>query len=333
MNYSAFFDCLKNETCPPCLLFYGEERYIQDSALLALRKAVLAQGLEELNESQLPSNCDGQTVWEDLQQLPVLSSKRLVFIKDWTAVTQGDKAPDIEILLSSLDRLPQTSVLVLFLTKKPDTRKKLYLALQKRGWVVEFSPVTEKVFYQFLNREAKKEGKTLTQDAAQLLQSYSLGLLSPAVQELNKALSFVGTRSVITQEDLRSLLPPSLHETVFDMVNNLCDGKKKEALDLLMQLRVSGAEPIAILAVLARTYRQLLYAKAMQNQKTPMEEMQKLLEISPFILRRVLARSSKLSYEKLKQGLKSILETEEGIKSGKLPMEAGFNLLFYRLLF
>ena len=53
MNYREFAQALKNGNIGGAYLFEGVEENIKDSALAALRKRMLPEGLEEMNEAQM----------------------------------------------------------------------------------------------------------------------------------------------------------------------------------------------------------------------------------------------------------------------------------------
>ncbi|MBQ3864877.1 MAG: DNA polymerase III subunit delta [Clostridia bacterium] len=332
MVYSAFFQQLAKDSLPPCLAMYGEETYVMESAVDAVRKKYIPDGMQVLNESVLPPQSSGQQVWEDAQQLPVGAEKRIVVIKDWAALTMGDRAPDIEEFVSRLDMLPGSAILLLVLDKKPDKRKKLFAELQKRDWVVEFQPLEENRFFQFVRREVRESGKEIEDQALEFLMENSNGLLLPAIQEVQKAVSFVGDRETITRKDLDQLLTPTLHQTVFDMVNSLCDGKEKQALTLLRRLQEEGTEPMNLLGALNRNYQQLFAAKALLMQRASNERIRQVLEVSPYILRRILARAQKQDLDRLRMCIEEIARTDEEIKTGKMAADAAFDLLFFRLL-
>ena len=51
MNYREFAQSIKQQTVHGVYLFEGVEENIKNSALTALRKAILPEGMEELNEA------------------------------------------------------------------------------------------------------------------------------------------------------------------------------------------------------------------------------------------------------------------------------------------
>ena len=332
MYYSAFFDQLSENRLPPCLVFFGEETYVMETAVDALRRQYLPDGLQVINESVLSAQSTGQQVWEDLQQLPIGAEKRIVTIKDWGALVMGERVPDIDPIPELLDKLPSTSLLLLILSRKPDKRKKLFTELQKRDWIVEFLPLEEKRFFQVIRRELKKDGKDIEDKALSALMENSSGLLLPAMQEIRKASSYVGERETITLEDMQQLLVPSLHQTVFDMVNMLCEGNEKQALSLLRKLQENGTEPMALLGALNRTYQQLFMAKSLLVQRASNDRIRQALDVSPYILRRITARAQKQDLDRLRNCIDEIVKAEEEMKTGRMSMENGFDLLFFQLL-
>ena len=81
MNHMTFFKSLKENTVASCYLFDGEEEYIKESALQALKNHLLPQGLETLNYS-LMENPPVDELVAAVQTLPFMSEKRLVVVKN-----------------------------------------------------------------------------------------------------------------------------------------------------------------------------------------------------------------------------------------------------------
>lgn len=61
------------------------------------------------------------------------------------------------------------------------------------------------------------------------------------------------------------------------MVDALVDGQAERAFSLLNVLLEGGEQRIGVLALITRQYRQMLYAKDMQESRTPQAQMAKAL--------------------------------------------------------
>ena len=79
MDHRAFFDELKKGNIASCYVFEGPEEYIKRSAMDALRKKLLPEGMEEMNESRL-RDPDANTIIAAAETLPCWPHKSLPFL-------------------------------------------------------------------------------------------------------------------------------------------------------------------------------------------------------------------------------------------------------------
>ena len=103
MNWSELFDEWKDGKIRPVYLFSGEEEFVKESALQTLRKKILPEGLETLNETVL-NDPTAVTLIEAAETLPFMSERRLVVVKDLSLLMNGRTGKDAD---SEADRLVQ----------------------------------------------------------------------------------------------------------------------------------------------------------------------------------------------------------------------------------
>lgn len=130
MNRNEFMQALKAGKVSGAYLFEGVEENIKSVTLDALRKAVLADGLAELNESVMENPSAGEII-AACETLPFASDKRLVVVRELNGTTGRSEAE--ERLVSYIPKVPDSCVLVIYVRGKADGRKKLYSAVKKRA--------------------------------------------------------------------------------------------------------------------------------------------------------------------------------------------------------
>ena len=79
MNHQDFFSLVAQGHVPSVLFFEGPEEYLKQSALRELRKALLPEGLEELNESRLDAP-DTNELIAAAETLPFMADRRLILL-------------------------------------------------------------------------------------------------------------------------------------------------------------------------------------------------------------------------------------------------------------
>ena len=195
MNYKDFFSKFRSGELPRVLLLEGEEEYTKDSALHQIRRKILPEGLEELNETPLGAQSTAGEIVDACETLPFLSPLRLVVVRDSPLVlkTPGASRDDgLDRLLAYIADLPAHVFLVFFCRGKADRTRKAAARIDSLGGRVDFAPLDAKDKSIWLSRELKAHGKTMDRRAADLFLSRVDPLLTPTLQELQKVLAFVG---------------------------------------------------------------------------------------------------------------------------------------------
>ena len=120
MNHTEFFAQVKAGQLRGAYLFEGTEEYIKSSALAAAEKALLPEGMEQLNETVL-ENPPTDALVAAAETLPFLAEKRLVVVRELAALT-GRSESD-ERLLDYIGKIPDTCVVIFYVQGKVDARK------------------------------------------------------------------------------------------------------------------------------------------------------------------------------------------------------------------
>lgn len=299
-------------------LFDGPEENLKAAALTALRKAILPEGLEELNEA-IMDNPSADAVIAACETLPFLAERRLVILRDIVGLT--GKAEAEEKLVSYLPQVPETCVLILLARGKVDGRKKLPAAMKKIGRIVTFAPMTAEEVDQWIVRAFQERGKTCAPRTASLL-SFTVGVDTALLRsEIDKLTALAGDRDDITEADVQAVATRSLECTVFQMVDAVVAGQQGQAFALLRDMLRNGEERLGILAMLLRQFRLMQHVLIMRYEKVPPGEIPKRLGMPPFAAERMVRQASGYSGGAIKQAVDICLTTEYKVKSGQLNQE------------
>ena len=329
MDRKDFSRALAQHSLPSVLLFEGEEEQLKQEALEELRRAVLPEGLETLNETVLEDPSADQLI-ADAETQPFMASKRLVVVRDLPALTGRSEAD--ERLVSYLPSVPETTILLFYCTGKPDGRKKLYTAVKKLNGVVTFAPLRGAELTHFVTdafREAGKDCDARTAEYLIFTVGDDAGLLR---NEILKLAACAGDRPAISPDNVKALATPSTECTVFQMVDAVVTGQKSKAFTLLRNQLLSGTDRMAILAMLLRQYRLLQHIKIMQYEKQSGDYIRNALGVPPFAVDQYLRQASGYTGGQIKNAVKICLDTEYGVKSGRLPQEGSVESVVIKLL-
>lgn len=324
MTHMEFFKALKEGTYASLYLFEGEEEYVKQQALAQLRAALLPEGLEQLNETLL-DNPSAEDVLSAAETLPMMAERRLVLVRECTLLSSGrakDEAAQSEALADYLPRVPESCCLVFYCRGMADGRKKLTAALRKAATVVRFDPLEDAALTTWMRSRLKPLGKAISAQNAALLAFTSGRDLLTLSLELEKLAAYRPERTEIEMEDIQTLATRTLECTVFQWVDAILAGNEKDAFVLLRAMRGQGESAVGVLAMLIRQFRILLHLRLMKAEGRPGAEMQKLLGIPGFALRRAEDQAARFPVEGLRSSLNLLLDTDDAIKSGRMREDA-----------
>jgi DNA polymerase III subunit delta len=242
----------------PLYFLYGPESYLRDAAAASISDAALSDTLiREFNQStfDLLTQSPGDAM-AAAEQLPMMSSRRVVKITNFAKLREAQEVP----LISYLQR-PADSSVVIFMGTEPDKRKSLTKALLDSCTVVEFQPLKDGEAKSW----AKKRLRELKVAIDEHVLSDIIALVGTDVQTLNSELEKLAAAAVttgrITWEMAEALLDRSRELSNFELGDQLIARNRKKAMETVHRLLEDGAPPVMLLGAIASNYHRLALAK------------------------------------------------------------------------
>jgi DNA polymerase-3 subunit delta len=97
-------------------------------------------------------------------------------------------------------------------------------------------------------------------------------------------------------------------------------------------LDADGEPPLRLLAMMARQYRLLILAKAMQAQGTKSADIARELDVPEWTAPKLLAQAGRHTFAALERAMECILAADEAIKTGKMGDREAMDVLLAELL-
>ena len=313
MDRKEFSQMVKAGNVQGAYLFEGVEENIKAATLQNLRKALLPEGMEELNESVMDAPATDAVI-AACETLPFLADKRLVIVREHPALTGRADADDR--LLSYISNVPDSAVLVFLCRGKADARKKLYGAIKKVGGIVSFAPLSDAELNAWIVKTFAGLGKSVTPQTASVL-AFTVGSDTALLRrEIEKLAALAGDRNTVTEEDVHAVATRSVECTVFEMVDAVVAGQQGKAFGLLRDMLTTGSDRLGILAMLLRQFRLMQHIKIMQFEKLAAGEIKQRLGIAPFAAERCMRQASGYTGGQVKKAVQICLNAEYKVKSG-----------------
>lgn len=345
MTREDFHRQMKAGEIAACYLFEGEEEYTKEAALRTLRGHVLKGEFASLNESVLLNPSEDELIAR-AETLPFLADRRLILVREsaWLAASRsakGEEADDepessagtkADRVSDYVAKLPDTACLVFFVRGKANGTRKLYKRIAKLGGVFSFDPLDQPTMLRWINQVLKGYGKQMARQTAEQLL-FAVGRdMHVLANELAKLAASAGDREEITREDIDAVCIKTTEYKVFDLSDAVVLGNSRRSLQLLNDMLKEGEQRLLLLALLQRQYRQLLFAKILQQSRASTDAIARELKVPSFVARKLSDAAADYSLEQLEQACGLLVDTEYLVKSGQMPEEGALEQAVLKLL-
>ncbi|MFZ5875920.1 MAG: DNA polymerase III subunit delta [Nitrospirota bacterium] len=295
----------------PLYLIVGEESWLADDALAALRRHA-APPDDVMNAHVFSgSEISASELVAVAQTLPAFATRRFIVVRDAERIASSD-------LLTAYCDDPAATTCLVFITAKLDRRKSWAGALAKRAVTVTCDPLKPAALRTWLQREASGRGFRLNNDALSYLLARADGNMRAAVQDLETlAVSRRGATGALTVDDLSVLSPGDAAVSVFDWAHAVAMGNAADATAATRRLLHDEA-PLLMLSILAGQWRKMLRYRALVEGGAAASAAANALGVPPFAAARVADAAKRRSSARLVAGLTWCLETDAAIKGGAL---------------
>jgi DNA polymerase-3 subunit delta len=312
----------------PIYFYWGEDEFRLNQAVDALRDRTLDPQWASFNYDKIgPEVADGPIQALNQAMTPPFGmGKRLVWLVD-TTLAQRCAEPLLQELERTLPNVPETTVLLLTSSGKPDGRLKSTKLLKRHAEIQEFAaipPWKTEALVQQVRQMAKSAGVNLTPEAMELLADAVGNDTRLLWSELNKLKVFAGNRkSPLTPPEVSTLVMVSTQNSL-QLAAAIRDGKTPAALGLVADLLNRNEQPLRIVATLVRQFRTWLWVKLMLEMgERDDRAIAKAADVqNPKRIYFLKGEVRVVSLSQLQQTLPLLMELEFGLKRGEEPLAA-----------
>ncbi|MCZ2465459.1 DNA polymerase III subunit delta [Limosilactobacillus vaginalis] len=257
---------------------------------------------------------------DDAMAAPFFGERRLVLINKPYFFT-GEKGPaKIEHDLDSLSNYlqhPEPSTILVFLApyEKLDGRKKIVKELKKVAVTVDTAPLDEAHARQQVRAELTSDQYTIDETAIEELVQRTNADYELMNANLSKLKLLTYQDRHITQQAVKELVPQSLDENVFDLVNAVLKHDQPRSIDLYDQLIAGQQPPLRINAVLISQFRLLLQIKILSSRGLSQGSLAQKLKVHPYRVKLGLRTVRQFSLLALENAYLGLVNIEKALKT------------------
>lgn len=314
---------IKEKNFRPVYLIYGEEAFLRKSLKNQLKEAI--SGDDTMN-----CTCfEGKEVSVSeliglAETLPFFADNRLLIIEN-----SGLFKREADALADYLPNMPETTHMV-FVESEIDKRGRLYKKVKELGHPAEASRQPESALKTWIAGILKASGIRVTESTLNVLLTYTGDDMYMIRTEVEKLISYLGERQVLTAEDIETVCTPQIVGRIFDMITAMSMKNQKRALELYYDLLALKEPPMRILFLIARQYNQLMQVKELSEQGADQSTIAKKAGLQPFIAGKMKTRTRDFTMEELRSNLSACVDMEEAVKTGRMTDGLAVELLIVR---
>ncbi|MBI5344386.1 MAG: DNA polymerase III subunit delta, partial [Deltaproteobacteria bacterium] len=201
--------------------------------------------------------------------------------------------------------------------------------LSEKGWVRAFNRLKDHELLAWVKREARKEGKAVSDSAAERLIELGGKNLIDIKGELEKIILFAGEKAAIDDKDVAGAGLDCKEENIFELSDAIGARNLPKALKIYGKL--SYEPPVKVLGAISYQIRALLKLKSLLKNHALPSNIAGMLGIPAWKLEDYKRRSRLFTEEELKDAMQKLSSTDVGLKTGRVPQTIGLSKLIIDL--
>ncbi len=303
---NMFYRNIQQKEFLPCYLLYGKEPFLVKSAASKIVKKIVPDSAKGFNYNRFSGDeLSLEDVEDAVQMVPVLNEKRVVLLEGMLVDKLSKN--DVEKIKEILNKIPETTVLILTVTNSDITirnsskLKQLVNAFEKNGLAVDFAIRQKGELVKILYKYILDHGGNINKSLLYFLIERCGESLDFLMIQLDKILAFAENRE-INKDDILLLTEINIENSVFDMTKNILQGNIGNAVIILNNLFNTQTPPVVILGAINMCFIDLYRAKcaklAGENEKAILNFYS--YKGKEFRIRNALRDCSKYSIAKLR---------------------------------
>lgn len=336
MEAKQAFKAIRQDRRLPIYICYGNEAYLMNEFVQQLIERTVEPEEREMAIVRFDTHeTPLDAILDEAETLPFLVPYKIILVRDAilfaSATKEGKIEHNTERLLTYMENPMETTVIVfLIANEKLDERKKLVKKAKAQDAVVSFAPLTGEELIQWMIKRVASQGRRMVQQIAEeILRRVGTNMHALAA-EIDKLALHAGEQGVITDAAVQALVPIAAEQNVFKLTEELAALRTDRVLSIYADLIKQREEPIKLLALLARQFRNMLYIKELGGQGFTPPQIAGQLGLHPYAVKVTAEQARKFSVERLGDILSDLADLDYGMKTGRIDKALGLELFLMR---
>ncbi len=290
----------------PMYVLHSEHPILIERVVSAVRDAVVPPAARGFNYDIVEGKPTGARIVALAQTLPMMAQRRLVYVRDLSAMPADAAEP----LLSYLAK-PNPSTVIVCVTTKLDKRIKLYAQLAKKRYLHVLEAPRQ--LAPWVRAEAKHRAVQIDAAAINRLVDTVGSDLSRLALTVDQLGLYAGARPV-TSDDVDELVADTRERTVFELTDAIGAADRPRALAAVASLCDQRESAVGVVVMLARHVRQLALVYTLRETNVPRPSWAQMLGVPPFIVDKLVAQARSYSPRALATATQRLANADRALK-------------------
>ena len=308
-------------------LFYGEERFLLESAVKKLKKK-FGEMLQGINYIIIDESLIDDLIY-NIESPAFGFEKKLIIVKNSGLFKKdGRKKAGTPIqekvasyIKENMDVINE-AVNIVFIEDEVD-KNQVYEAIEKNGIICNFEELNQNALIKRLKQIVLAYNVNVNDDVLTYLIECSGSNMQLLINEIRKLIEFAGTGGTIKEEDVDKLAVKQIDAVIFDLTDDLGNKKISSAIEVLDGL-IYQKEPLQkVLVTLYNHFKKLYLCSIAIKSGKDIGTSIGLKPNQTFLVNKYKRQVNSFKSEELKKILVELTQLDYNSKNGKIDIDIG----------
>ena len=332
-DYTSLLQEVKNGKIESCYLLHGEEMFLADQFADAVIFNIFNAEKDDFNLHVFYGReSSGESILNAAMSFPIMADRKIVVLRDAEQLDKNSRESLVQYF-----KKPLASTCFIVISAKPDFRQSLFKTLEANAVCVELKRLKENEVPGWIEAFLSEKNKTITPKAAMLLAAKVDISLRELSSQMEKLITFVGTREEINEDDIEAVIGISRQYNVFELCSAIGRKDLPHALTIFENMSRYGEQPAGMIAMLVRQFTILWPLCEMQALKRPGKEIETFMTTHFRVPRNFLyndyyPQAKNFNVKQIQKCFSHLLEADTDIKSSSVHDTMIMQKLIFQLI-
>ncbi|BAK56713.1 DNA polymerase III, delta subunit [Candidatus Arthromitus sp. SFB-mouse-Japan] len=300
-----------------CYFIYSYDAKLVKNFLESIEKKLILRDLKQFNyiNMKFDNSFDINYFFECCDTIPMMQDKKVIVIENSLFLRNDyDNKEFISKLKEYLGNLPSYCIIVFYYVfENKDKNKDNLKIFSKFGQVCNIQELKGDNFYREVSKIFLSNKVNISKNLIIYFCSIIVNDFFYIENEIKKLKFFVDEREV-TRKDIDDIIPKSLENNVFVLINNVLDKNLNKSMVSFRELILSGNDFNYIFSMLSNQFSKFLDVKLLLEEGFSFEDIMKKTRINQYSLNNFIKLSKKYSLKNIMDVIDAFLDLEYKIR-------------------